>query len=566
MAYRNTRWSNAYVKAGQDNSRTDTYGVTAEEIRLDLTHINHDGNRPLWPLSSYAPGKNAPRQLIEGPLEISPEEMRVQCYLARANGKGDDYINQENQLINQSQQQAQTILNDLEAAKNYVIDGVNHHPNRHDMEIKPTQNFPWVNKPSLPQQSQSQASPFGQPSAFGGGNTNTPTGFGQPSSLGASKPGFGAPSNMGSGSGFGQSSTLGSGTAFGQTSQMGGSGGFGQASKLGGGGTAFGQASTPASNTPFGGAQKPTAFGQAQSSTPAFGQSGFGSGAKPGFGAPTQPTAFGQPAQAPTPFGQPAQQSQALTPFGQAAQATPPTQPTAFGQPSQPSQPSAFGGGQTGGTAFGQPSAFGAAKPSPFAVAAQQQSQPQTGGTAFGQPSSFGSSKPNPFGAAQPANSTPFAASNKPPGASPFATAAQNSASATGFGAPSQPTGGFGTQPNNTTGGFGTAAPAQPGHKTIPQTWNGHRVLQEGTLTYYEIPAPNPKDRHATKKVRIWFPTGPPEAKDASYAEAASPDVYEGQLGQSLKELYEYVATNLAFKDGVMPEVPPKREWINWEF
>ncbi|KAF2169592.1 hypothetical protein M409DRAFT_52123 [Zasmidium cellare ATCC 36951] len=540
MAYRNSRWPNTYVKAGQSNSKGDQYGnITTDEIRLDLTHINHDGNRPQWPLSSYAPGRNPPRQLIEGPLEISPEEMRVQCYLARANGKGDEYISQENQLISQSQQQAQTILSGLEAARNYVIDGQNHHPNRTDMEIKPTQNFPWVNKPGLSQisQSQSQTGGFGQTSAFGGGGTNTTSAFGQPSSLSTPKLAFGAP--------------------------------------------------TPAASSPFGGAQKPAAFGQAsqpgQSLQPAFGQSDFGSAAKPAFGAPSQPGAFGQPAQTSSPFGQPSQPSQTTSTFGQPSQATPPT------------QPSAFGGGQTGGSAFGQPSAFGAAKPSPFAQAAQN-APPQSGGSAFG------ASKPSPFATAtQPTTSSPFAIANKPTTSSPFGTASNQPATSSSFGAPSKPTtsspfgapsqptgpstgfgaasnptgdfgtssnttGGFGTTTNN-TGGFGTAAAQPSGQKSIPQTWKGHRVLQEGNnLTYYLVPAPTPKDPSATKKIRIWFPTGAPEAKDASYAEAASPDVYEGQLGETLKSLYEFVAMNATFKDGIMPEVPPKREWITWDF
>lgn len=89
----------AYASFADSTSR---FGVTTDEIRLDFTHINHDGNRPLWPLSCYAPGKNAPRQLVEGPLEISPEEMRVQCYLARANGKGEEYVCQARRSDGQS--------------------------------------------------------------------------------------------------------------------------------------------------------------------------------------------------------------------------------------------------------------------------------------------------------------------------------------------------------------------------------------------------------------------------------------------------------------------------------
>jgi len=43
--------------------------------------------RPQWPLSAYAPGKDAPRQLFGGfPIEQSFEEMRIMFYLAQANG------------------------------------------------------------------------------------------------------------------------------------------------------------------------------------------------------------------------------------------------------------------------------------------------------------------------------------------------------------------------------------------------------------------------------------------------------------------------------------------------
>lgn len=38
-------------------------------------------------MSCYAPGRDAPRQLIEGPeYEISPEEVRMLYYLAKASG------------------------------------------------------------------------------------------------------------------------------------------------------------------------------------------------------------------------------------------------------------------------------------------------------------------------------------------------------------------------------------------------------------------------------------------------------------------------------------------------
>jgi len=50
-------------------------------MRNDLTT-----QRPIYPLSCYGPGRDAPRQLIEGPVEISPEELRVRYYAQRLAG------------------------------------------------------------------------------------------------------------------------------------------------------------------------------------------------------------------------------------------------------------------------------------------------------------------------------------------------------------------------------------------------------------------------------------------------------------------------------------------------
>jgi nucleoporin NUP42 len=50
-------------------------------MKLDLTD-----QRPIYPLSCYGPGRGAPRQLIEGPVEISPEELRVRYYSQRLAG------------------------------------------------------------------------------------------------------------------------------------------------------------------------------------------------------------------------------------------------------------------------------------------------------------------------------------------------------------------------------------------------------------------------------------------------------------------------------------------------
>lgn len=58
------------------NKRTP---IDKEDVKADLT-----SQRPVYPLSCYGPGKTAPRQLIEGNFEISPEELRLRYYTQRA--------------------------------------------------------------------------------------------------------------------------------------------------------------------------------------------------------------------------------------------------------------------------------------------------------------------------------------------------------------------------------------------------------------------------------------------------------------------------------------------------
>jgi nucleoporin NUP42 len=46
----------------------------------------------MWPLSCYGPGKRAPRQLIEGDLEVSMEEMRLHAYLLDSQGRTSELV------------------------------------------------------------------------------------------------------------------------------------------------------------------------------------------------------------------------------------------------------------------------------------------------------------------------------------------------------------------------------------------------------------------------------------------------------------------------------------------
>ena len=58
---------------------------------------------------------------------------------------------------------------------------------------------------------------------------------------------------------------------------------------------------------------------------------------------------------------------------------------------------------------------------------------------------------------------------------------------------------------------------------------------------------------------RVWFPDKPPvftktvDLPDEVYDEATKAD-------------YRYLKQTGTFKDGIMPALPPKREWCSWDF
>lgn len=445
------------------------FNLNPDYIKLDLTTGPPDGERPLWKLSAYGPGKDAPRQLLGGSLEVSPEELRVQCYLAQASGQMDAYRQNEASAFAEADRQVQLILNDLDGAIQYVVDGANQHPNRNDQVTKPS--GPFKTQPAFGQQTGTAA--FGEKGAFSSGGP----GFGQPSQLGRTS-GFGRPSSLGvGGSGFGQPSTLGS--AFGQPSTL------GIASK-------FPTPSQPSAGTTFG---SPSIAG---SSNTAFGAASA-LGQKPVFGQPSQPT-FGQSG------------------FGQAPKST-------FGVPAQPA------------SGFGQPSALGSNKQqNPFAP---ESSQTSRFASTIGQPSAFGQigqsepSQPNLF--ASDSKTSGFAAVGAQAGSNTFAPQPTTTSGLGGaFNQPTQPT----------TSGFG--APQQTGQ----------------SLSTPGLGGPSREDQQQRAA------TVPPQingtASSNEYAEAA-PEVYAGELGVILKEIYEYVAETGQFKDGFVPEIPPKREWIRWD-
>ncbi|KAE8450057.1 hypothetical protein EG329_007197 [Mollisiaceae sp. DMI_Dod_QoI] len=518
----NSRNNNNYQSGSSSSDRTLPYQLDKNAIITDLTT-----ERPQWILSAYGPGRHAPAQLFGGlPREQSFEEMRLLHYMGVASGNPQQVVQEAEGLVQQSEQQMQNVVNNIDSAIQYLINAEKEHPNRLDI-CKGGQASPGAQPNPL-----SSSTPFGAPKtsiAFGApsqsastpvfGAPSAPTGaFGQPSQLGqkpspfsASTPAFGAPSQLGTTGAFGQPSQLGQKPSpFGAPSGSVGFGAFAGASKP------FGQ---PATSTSFGAPSQPTV------SNP------FGAQPKPStsspFGAPSQPATS-------SPFGAPSQPAQP-NPFSQQA----PSNPNPFGAPSQPAQPNPFGAAS--GAPFGTPSP---ALSNPFGAPSQLVNP-----TPFGQPPSSGNANANPFGNPQP-NPSPFNNGfGGPPPTRP------NAANGTPFGAP-QP------QPaQNGLGGFtnGSSSGQQSDISTYStRDANGRLISFKGKRVVYKDQTPG-FTNSAGKWEKIWFPDGPPTHDPQAYLPA---DTYD----QTTKGQYEYARQYGNFKDGIMPLMPPLQEMCHWDF
>ncbi|KAL4942463.1 hypothetical protein BDV06DRAFT_192048 [Aspergillus oleicola] len=337
------------------------------------------------------------------------------------------------------------------------------------------------------------------------------------------------------GPGAGQTPAFSSKPAFaapGFTPQPSNQSGFGQ--------PAFGQPSQPSA---FG---QPSALGQTAGS--GFGQpsalggsSGFG---KPAFGQPSQPS-FGQPSLGQTAFGQPS--ALGASPFGQTSGTASP-----FSQIPAPStgtsQPSGFSQGTSG---FGQQSST--ATTSGFGTPAQQPnpfSQPST--TSFGQPAQ---QAPNPFGApAQQQVSTPFG-QQQSGGAG--ATTTTDTSTTVGIGPPPVLKVENDLMPIPPLNGQ-----SEYNGPPIPNTKLRQLTRWKGQPVQYINDAPcylHPQDGKTW--VRIFFPHGPPLKSSVQDAQA-EPEKYTPEVAAQ----YEFFVQNGSFKDGLIPSVPPKTEWVSFDF
>ena len=525
------------------------FQINEEDIRKEFSI-----QRPQWILSTYGPGKNPPASLLEG-NEYSPEELRVRFYERASKGEGPQADEEAVALWNKAEQAYAEGLSRINNVLVFEMEEDKKHPNRNDFcKMDGTKSR------------DQYAAGFTSQSASGFG---TGTGFGQPAAP-ASNPFSKAPTS-----------------SFGQPS---GSSAFGQ--------PAFGQGAFGGNST-----QPGTAFGQ-QQPTPAFGQGAFG---KPALGN----TGFGQPAFGSGTLGQPAQNNpfapaaasggfgQTPSAFGQPTQSN-----TAFEQPSQP-QSTAFGQPSQTQSGFGQP-AFG--KPVQAPSAFGQPGAPAFGQGAFGKPTDapFGSEAPaqvnnNPFApkhAATPSNDQPMdSVGSSAPAVQPTGFGNSTVASANRFAAAADPRRASSVvtePPPPAARGSGashplTGEPAVPLHytQTLPNTppqkdakgklisFRGQRVRYVDDPPKYIEGALQPPTSHPCYErpdgkglERIWFIDG---ADDMNVRHLNKDDKKgdlepQEQMTEDDKANYKHLARTGKFKDGKLPEAPPMRDMVDYDF
>jgi nucleoporin NUP42 len=516
--------------------------------------------RPQWILSTYGPGRAPPASLLED-NEYSFEELRLRFYELASAGNEAQANQEAGALWSKAEDGMRAIARNPEDVIKFMEDANQKHPNRYDF----CQTDGSKTREELAKAAESANSGFGG----GFGQAASTTGFGKPSfgqppaaaATGFGQPSFGQPSQpTQSANPFAQPSAA---TAFGQPSQV-ATGGFGQPTPPSSfGAPSFGQ---PAQSAP--------GFGQPSQTAPDFGQP---SQPGPAFGQPSQPApAFGQPAQSANPFAKPSVgfgQPSAPGGFGQTGFGQP-SQPvsTGFGQPSQPalggfgqpSQPALGGFGQPSQpatTGFGQPA-------QPTSTGFGQPSQSAT--TGFGTGTAFGTKSSNSSPSIQPAAATATGGFGQP---------SNTIASAPGIGA--DPSTSFAPAPNAQAGQnlnpltgqpsaslhytetlSNRAAKFRPGTKEV-QSYAGRRVQYVNDVPCYERPDGKGWER-------IWFPEFGNGAEVLALNAPGKKDDLEGKADdytQAVKEAYIQLLTKGEFGDaGMMPTVPPMREWCSFDF
>lgn len=405
-------------------------------------------------------------------------------------------------MYSNAEQQIKNALDDLDGAIKYITDAANQHPNRLDICQAKGGNI---------------SPPPTDPRSSSGAFTRGPA-FGQPS--------FGQPSAPAPGSAFGKPS-------FGQAAAP--AAAFGQAANLGQQSMTSGQPSNSAAATAFGQSSTPSLFGQAQQTAKPF-----------GLQQPQQQPAFGQSG---SPFGQQSSTGpQTSSAFGQ--------QPTlATSNPFATASKPTFGHDQS---TTASASAFGpSAVPQPSGIFAQSSASQTTANT-------FGSKDSGPtssaFGQSVPTPAPAFGKPTAPATTGMFGKPSAPSKS-TGFAPQSIPVVGGG--PSNTAPSLipprsgpptsATFGPGKVGDRKL-LTWQGHKVE-------YIDEEPCVKTAGDGGWQRIWFPEGAPTftGKTQEY-----PDGYV--LDERARENFNHFLQHGVGSDGLIPNMPPPRDMLSWNF
>ncbi|KIN01005.1 hypothetical protein OIDMADRAFT_54146 [Oidiodendron maius Zn] len=332
---------------------------------------------------------------------------------------------------------------------------------------------------------------------------------------------FGAPSQLTSTSIFSAPTATAQSVPFGQPSALGE-----KPNALGGGAPAFGAPSQLGAVGAFG---RPSALGQKPNP---FGASSNGALSSTSSGASAP---FVSSAGAGNPFSQP-QQQQAANPFGAPSG-------SGFSTSAQSAGQGPFSNASDRGpNPFTSANQFGAS-PAPFGTPAAGAANP------FGQPST----KPlatsvNPFGNAPASAENQFGKSPTLSTTNPF-----SSMDTRQIGTPSQPlpNGNALIDPNGPLQHPSLEAYGTKDHNGRLTMFKGMRVAYKGDEAGF-----NTKDGNWRK---IWFPQGAP----APYKDT---EMGDSNYDDNIEAAYMRLQQSRSFPGGVMPMIPPRREWCTFDF
>jgi hypothetical protein len=75
---------------------------------------------------------------------------------------------------------------------------------------------------------------------------------------------------------------------------------------------------------------------------------------------------------------------------------------------------------------------------------------------------------------------------------------------------------------------------------------------------------PHPREPYKQVRVKVWKPDGPPTA--AHQDAEGPPEAYAPENDvQDIKKIYESAMQKGTFEGSSLPELPPKREWLEWD-